>query len=65
MTPHFFINTIKSFAMYQCSVELSVRYDGQSRNESEHASLIAEHAPLILWQTSDFEHWICSSGSTA
>ena len=40
--------------MYQCSVELSVRYDAQSRNESEHASLIAEHAPLILWQTSDY-----------
>ena len=37
--------------MYHCSVELSVRYDGQSRSESEHASLIAEHARLILWQT--------------
>ena len=37
--------------MYYCSVELSVRYDGQSRSESEHASLIAEHACLILWLT--------------
>ena len=88
--------------MYHCSVELSIRYDGQSRNESEHASLIADHARLILWQTGPicilntafvpvfdclrntlvqlcsetllseplvryarFEHWICSSGSTA
>ena len=37
--------------MYRCSVELSVRYDGQSESESEHASLIDEHARLILWQT--------------
>ena len=37
--------------MYRCSVELSVRYDGQSQSESEHSSLIDEHAPLILWQT--------------
>ena len=35
--------------MYRCSVELSVRYDGQS--QSEHASLIDEHARLILRQT--------------
>ena len=30
--------------MYRCSVELSVRYDGQSQSQSEHAR-------LILWQT--------------
>ena len=40
---------IKSFAMYRWSVKLSVRYDGQSQSESEHASLINEHARL--WQT--------------
>ena len=34
--------------MYRCSVKLSVRYDGQSQSESEHASLIDEHARLIL-----------------
>ena len=37
--------------MRRCSVELSARYDGQSQSESEHASLIDEHARLILWQT--------------
>ena len=37
--------------MHRCSVELSARYDGQSQSESEHASLIDEHARLILWQT--------------
>ena len=37
--------------MHHCSVKLSVRYDGQSQSESEQASLIAEHARLILWQT--------------
>ena len=42
---------IKSFAMYRCLVELSVRYDGQSQSESEHVCLIDEHACLILWQT--------------
>ena len=42
---------IKSFAMYRCLVELSVRYDGQSQSESEHVSLIDEHDCLILWQT--------------
>ena len=35
--------------MYGCSVELSVRYNGQS--ESVHASLIDKHARLIPWQT--------------
>ena len=35
----------------RCSVELSVRYDGQSQSESEHASLMDEHARLIVWQT--------------
>ena len=60
---------IKSFAMYHCSVELSVRYDGQS--QSEHANFIDEHARVILCQTGSicvlntrFEHWICSSGLT-
>ena len=37
--------------MYCCSVELSVRYNGQSQSESEHASLIDEHTCLILWET--------------
>ena len=35
-----------NFAMYRCSVELSVQYDGQSQRESEHASLIDKHAHL-------------------
>lgn len=35
--------------MYRGSVELSVRYDGQS--QSGHASLIDKHARLILRQT--------------
>ena len=35
--------------MYRCLLELSVRYDGQSQRESEHASLIDEHAHLILF----------------
>ena len=59
---------ITSFAMYHCSVELSVRYDGQS--QSEHANFIDEHARVILCQTGSicvlntrFEHWICCSGS--
>ena len=39
------------FATYRCSVELSVRYDGQIQSESEHASLIDGHARFILWQT--------------
>ena len=42
---------IKSFAMYCCSVELSVRYDRESQSESECVSLIDEHTCLILWQT--------------
>ena len=42
---------IKSFAMYRCSVELSVRYDELSQSEREHASLIDEHTRLILRQT--------------
>ena len=55
--------------MYRCSVELSVRYDGQS--ESEHANLIDE--PLVYYRGKQVrfvflntisEHWICSSGST-
>ena len=54
--------------MHRCLVKLSVRYDGQSQSESEHTSLIDEHARLILWQTGSivfwFEHWICSSGLT-
>ena len=54
------INTIKSFAMYHYSVQLSVRYDGQSRSESEHASFIAEHARLILWQTGPI--WYLNTG---
>ena len=37
--------------MYLCSVERSVRCDGQSQSESEHGSLIDEHARLIMWQT--------------
>ena len=37
--------------MYCCSAELSVRYDGQSQSQIDHASLIDEHARLILWQT--------------
>ena len=35
--------------MYRRSVELSVQYDGQSQSESGHASLIDEHARLILF----------------
>ena len=43
---------IKSFAMYCCSVELSVRYNDElSQSEREHASLIDEHTRLILRQT--------------
>ena len=46
---------IKSFAMYRCSVELSVRYDVRydelSQSEREHASLIDEYTRLILRQT--------------
>ena len=42
---------IKSFAMYRCSVELSVRYDELSQSEREQASLIDEHTRLILRQT--------------
>ena len=38
---------IKSFAMYRCSVELSVRYDELSQSECEHASLIDEYTRLI------------------
>ena len=34
--------------MYRCSVELSVRDDGQSRSESEHASLIDEHVVRLM-----------------
>ena len=37
--------------MYRCSVELSVRYDGLSQSEREHASLIDEYTRLILRQT--------------
>ena len=40
-----------SFAMYRCSVELSVRYDELSQSEREHASLIDEDTRLILRQT--------------
>ena len=44
--------------MYRCSVELSVRYDGQS--ESEHANLIDE--PLVYYMANRFdlrfEHYI-------
>ena len=42
---------IKSFAMYRCSVELSVRYNELSQSEREHASLIDEYTRLILRQT--------------
>ena len=42
---------IKRFAMYRCSVELSVRYDELSQSEREHASFIDEYTRLILWQT--------------
>ena len=45
------IKMIKSFAMYRCSVELSVRYDELSQSEREHASLIDEYTRLILRQT--------------
>ena len=44
-------------ARYRCSVKLSVRYDGQSQSESEHANLIDEHARLILWQTGPITAW--------
>ena len=44
--------------MYRCSVELLVRYDGQS--ESEHANLIDE--PLVYYMANRFdlcfEHYI-------
>ena len=36
--------------MYRCSVDFSVRYDGQSKSESKQTSLIEEHDRLILWQ---------------
>ena len=39
--------------MYRCSVELSVRYDGQS--QSEHANLIDEHARLINYVPNRFD----------
>ena len=32
--------------MYRCSIELSVRCDGRSQSEREHASSIDEHARL-------------------
>ena len=41
----------RSLRCRRCPVELSVRYDGQSQSQSEHANLIDEHARLILWQT--------------
>ena len=48
--------------MYRCSVELSVRYDGQSQSQSEHTSLIAEHARLILWQVGSICVLILNTG---
>ena len=51
---------MKSFAMYHCSVKLSVRYDGQSESESEHTNLIDE--PLVYYMENRFdfcfEHYI-------
>ena len=46
-----FRSSRKKFAMYRCSVELSVRYDELSQSEHEHASLIDEYTRLILRQT--------------
>ena len=37
--------------MYRCSIELSVRCDGQSQSEREHASSIDEHARLRLFNS--------------
>ena len=46
--------------MYHCSVKLSVRYDGQSESESEHANLIDE--PLVYYMENRFdfcfEHYV-------
>ena len=55
---------IKSFAMYRCSVELSVRYDEQSQSQSEHAGLIHEHTFDSVANRFDlcFEHYILNIG---